>query len=59
MNSISIQLALESYKFGIDVTYDGDNHKILYATNCMRCGNYFENVTAQYYCNKCIKKGEI
>ena len=59
MNSISIQLALESYKFGINITYDGDNHKIMYATNCIRCGNYFESVIAQYYCNKCIGKGEI
>ena len=57
MNSIFIQLALESYKFGIDITYDGDNHKIMYVADCMKCGNYFESVIAQYYCNKCNKKG--
>jgi len=59
MNNMLIELAIESYKFGINITYDGDNHKIMYVADCMKYENYFESVIAQYYCNKCTKKGEI
>jgi hypothetical protein len=40
----------EIYKFGWAVTYDGDNHKVLYGTECGCCGKYFWSEKIDYYC---------
>ena len=53
---MTIQEAEESTKFGFNVTYDGDNHCILYGTECNRCGEYFESKIIGVYCDKCINE---
>ena len=45
--------AIESYKFGFGVTYDGDNHMIKYNTICNICGKYFESEHIDIYCEDC------
>jgi hypothetical protein len=49
----TIESAIESYKFGFSVTYDGDNNKIKYGTICNRCGKYFESYSLGVYCLDC------
>jgi len=55
MQNITIKIAKESNKFGFNITYDGDNHKILHGTICNHCGNYFENEKMNIYCSNCFK----
>lgn len=49
----TLEYALETYNFGFGVTYDGDRHKILYATYCNRCDERFESEKMTVYCRKC------
>jgi len=53
MENITLKIAIESYKFGFNTTYDGDNHTVLFGTECNHCGNYFEYGKMDYYCPKC------
>lgn len=48
-----LEQAIESYKFGFDITYDGDNKVILYGATCNRCGKYFYDNRINIYCNNC------
>lgn len=50
MNDITLDNAFECCGFGFSVNYDGDNHKVLYSTNCNCCGEYFENKELSIYC---------
>jgi hypothetical protein len=50
---MSIYLAEESYKFGFAVTYDGDNHNVLFGQLCNCCGEYFESEKREIYCSRC------
>lgn len=49
----TIEDSIETYKFGFSVTYDGDNHKVLYGTGCNRCNKYFESKIVKIYCDNC------
>ena len=49
----TIEFALESYKFGFSVTYDGDKHMILFGTQCNHCGERFEDEELTVSCRKC------
>ena len=54
MNNLTLKGAEEGYNFGFAVTYDGDNHTILFGTNCNHCGKYFENKDKpSMYCSEC------
>lgn len=48
-----IESAIEAYKFGFSTTYDGDKHKIIFGTQCNRCGKYFEDEEMTVYCKEC------
>lgn len=50
---ITLEEAIETYKFGFDITYDVDSHIILYGTKCNRCGEYFTGKKIDVYCDKC------
>lgn len=50
---VTLEKAIESYKFGFSVTYDGDNQAIKYGTKCNRCGRYFESYDLGLYCLDC------
>lgn len=52
----TLEFALETYRYGFDVTYDGDKNKILYGTYCNRCGKGFEDEELSVYCRKCRKE---
>lgn len=54
--NISIKEAQESHDNMFSVTYDGDNHIVLFGMNCNRCGKYFEWDERRIYCEEC---GEI
>ena len=53
-NNVNIEFAEESYMFGVDTTYDGDKHNVLFGSECSHCGEYFESIKITLYCNKCI-----
>ena len=50
---ITVEKAIESYRFGYSVSYDGDKHKIIYGTKCNRCGKYTWQDKIDYYCESC------
>jgi len=53
-----LYFAIESYKYGLSITYDGDKHKIMFGGTCSHCGEYFEDGDISLYCRKCTKTGE-
>jgi len=58
MNNISVELAIESDNFGLSITHDADNHKILYSSRCSHCNEYFESEKIKLYCDECVKKSK-
>ena len=53
----TVEFAIESYKYGLYITYDGDKHNIMFGGKCSHCGEYFEDEDISLYCRKCDKKG--
>jgi len=51
-----LDFAIESHKYGVYITYNGDIHKIMFGGNCSHCGEYFEDENISLYCRKCRYK---
>lgn len=49
----TVGFAIESDKYGLHITYDGDNHKVIFSGDCSHCGNYFEAYNISLYCLDC------
>lgn len=49
----TLEYAVESDKYGLHITYDGDKHEIMFSGNCSHCGEYFESENVGLYCGKC------
>lgn len=54
---MTIEQAIESYKFGFNIICDGDSHDFSYGTNCNHCGKYFTSRKLDVYCKLCKLKG--
>lgn len=52
---ITIEKAMESYKFGYAVVCDGDRKAFKYETKCNVCGKLFQSNKITYYCDECIE----
>jgi len=49
----TIESTIESDKYGLHITYDGDKHKIMFGGKCSHCGEYFEDYNISLYCLDC------
>ena len=50
-----LESAIESYKYGLPVTYDGDKHKIIFGSKGSHCGEYFEGESVSLYCRSVLE----
>ena len=56
---ITLEKLEELSKFGLNVTFDGDRHIVLYGSECNWCGKYFESKNIYPYCDKCVHEWEL
>ena len=49
----TLESAIEAYKFGFYITFNGDKNKVIFGTKCNHCAKYFGDESLEIYCMEC------